>query len=84
VPPSPHLPLQALKNWRPLLKPFQQLPNYHLEACANEHPILNRYVTTMGFRDSLRCVQHKLWHPAEQRMVTFHEHRRLQDALPAS
>lgn len=49
------------------------IPNYHLEKCAMENPILNQYVNTLTFRQSLKCMRHKLWDEQQQRMITFRE-----------
>lgn len=54
------------------------IPNYNLAQCAEENPVFQKYVTTITFRQSLRCIQHKLWHEQEERMITFGEYRRLQ------
>ncbi len=55
-----------------------RIPNYNLERCAKENPILQKYVTTMTFRDSLKCIFNKLWDEQEQRMITFREFYRLE------
>lgn len=55
-----------------------RIPNYNLERCAKENPILQKYVTTMTFRDSLKCIFNKLWDEQQQRMITFREFYRLE------
>ena len=50
-----------------------RIPNYHLEACARENPRLNEYVHTLTFRESLKCINHKLWDAQQQRMISFRE-----------
>lgn len=52
------------------------IPNYQLEKCFKENPILNKYVTTITFSESLSCIHNKLWDQKEQRMITFKEYRR--------
>ena len=56
------------------------IPNYNLERCARENPIFQKYVTIVGFRDSLKYMGHKLWYEAEERMITFKEFYRLERA----
>ncbi len=52
------------------------IPNYQLEKCFKENPILNKYVTTITFSESLSCIHNKLWDQKEQRMISFKEYRR--------
>lgn len=49
------------------------IPNYYLEKCKNENPVLQECVTTIGFWESLSCMFHKLWDEQQQRMITFRE-----------
>lgn len=53
------------------------IPNYHLPLAAREQPVLNRYVATIGFRESLGCIRHKLWDAGRGRMISFREYGRL-------
>ncbi len=50
-----------------------RIPNYHLPKCARENPIFQKYVTTINFRQSLKCMFHKLWDEETERMITFKE-----------
>ena len=50
------------------------IPNYNLEKCKNENPVLQDCVTTIGFWESLSCMFHKLWDEQQQRMITFKEY----------
>lgn len=50
-----------------------KIPNYHLIRCAEENPILQKYITSITFFDSLKCMFHKLWSEEQQRMITFRE-----------
>lgn len=52
------------------------IPNYNLEKCAKENPVLNKYVSTLTFRESLKCITHKLWDEEQQRMISFGEYSR--------
>lgn len=52
-----------------------RIPNYNLVACAKENPNLNRFVPTLTFRQSLKCMKHKLWDDQKQRMISFRENR---------
>ena len=49
------------------------IPNYNLEACARENPVLNRFAQVLTFRQSLKCINHKLWDGREERMISFKE-----------
>ena len=53
------------------LNPF--IPNYNLKKCIQENPWLNKYTTTINFRESLTLMSNKLWDEAEQRMISFRE-----------
>ncbi len=53
------------------------IPNYNLEKCAKENPILQKYVTTISFRESLKCMQHRLWDEENQRMIGFGEYKKI-------
>ncbi|MCB0632491.1 MAG: fatty acid desaturase [Saprospiraceae bacterium] len=53
-----------------------RIPNYHLQACADEHPILNKHARILTFRKSLKCIHHKLWDEESQRMISFREYNR--------
>jgi acyl-lipid omega-6 desaturase (Delta-12 desaturase) len=49
------------------------IPNYHLQRCKDENPILQKYITTITFWGSLKYATHKLWDEQQQRMITFRE-----------
>ena len=49
------------------------IPNYNLEQCNRENPILEKYVTILTFRSSLKCIFSKLWDEESQRMISFRE-----------
>ena len=53
------------------------IPNYNLEQCNKDFPIFEKYVTTLTFRSSLKCMFNKLWDEKSQRMITFKEYKRL-------
>jgi len=55
-----------------------KIPNYNLEKCAKENPVLNRYVRVMTFFESLKCIFNHLWDEESQRMISFREFRRLE------
>ena len=52
------------------------IPSYQLVACSEENPILNEYVNVLTFRESLKCINHKLWDAQQQRMISFREYYR--------
>jgi len=51
-----------------------QIPNYNLRQCADENPILQKYVTKLSFVDSLKTINSKLWDERQQRMISFSEY----------
>ena len=53
-----------------------RIPNYNLARCARENPILQKYVTTITFRESLPMMFNKLWDEDTQRMISFREFRK--------
>ena len=53
------------------------IPNYNLQRCKDENPILQEHVTTVSFTGSLQYFLNKLWDEQQQRMITFKEYRRL-------
>ena len=52
------------------------IPNYNLEKCMKENMILSKYVTVVGFWQSLKLMSHKLWDEEKQRMISFREYAR--------
>ncbi len=56
------------------------IPNYNLEKCNTENPILEKYVTILSFRESLKCIFSKLWDENTQKMISFREFNRLERA----
>jgi acyl-lipid omega-6 desaturase (Delta-12 desaturase) len=53
------------------------IPNYNLQRCKDENPILQAHITTITFWESLKCISHKLWDEQEQRMISFREFYRV-------
>ena len=53
------------------------IPNYNLEKAFKENKILNKYVTVVGFWESLKMMNHKLWDESQQRMISFREYSRM-------
>lgn len=53
-----------------------KIPNYNLERCAKENPILEKYVTVLTFKDSLKCIFSNLWDEEKQKMISFKEFSR--------
>jgi omega-6 fatty acid desaturase (delta-12 desaturase) len=51
-----------------------RIPNYRLEECFKENPVFSEFVRTLDFRQSLKCVGHRLWDEKEKRMITFEEY----------
>jgi omega-6 fatty acid desaturase (delta-12 desaturase) len=50
-----------------------RIPNYNLRKCAMENPILQKYVTSITFLESLPMMFNKLWDEETARMITFKE-----------
>ncbi len=55
-----------------------KIPNYNLEKCAKENPILQKFATVMTFRESIPLIFNKLWDEETKRMITFKEFYRLE------
>ncbi len=53
------------------------IPNYNLQKCKDENPVLQEHITTVSFTGSLKYFVNKLWDEQQQRMITFGEYRRL-------
>jgi acyl-lipid omega-6 desaturase (Delta-12 desaturase) len=57
------------------------IPNYHLQRCKDENPVLQEMVTTVTFWESVRMFRNKLWDEQAQRMITWGEYRQLHGAF---
>lgn len=57
-----------------------RIPNYNLVKCYNENPILNKYVNTLTFKESLSCLTSHLWDEKNQRMISFRKFYKLEKA----
>ncbi len=55
-----------------------RIPNYNLEKCVKDNPILNKYTNIITFRESLKSIQAKLWDEQRQRMISFEEYYNLE------
>ena len=53
-----------------------RIPNYNLERCARENPLLQKYVRKVTFMESLPMINNKLWDEDRKRMITFAEYAR--------
>ncbi|MBP7273760.1 MAG: fatty acid desaturase [Saprospiraceae bacterium] len=49
------------------------IPNYNLQRCKDENPILQKYVTQVTFFESLKYISHKLWDEDNQKMISFNK-----------
>ncbi len=52
-----------------------KIPNYHLQWAHRENRFIEKYITTIRFGESLKCMFNKLWCEEEQRMISFREFR---------
>ena len=57
-----------------------KIPNYNLEKCATENPILQKFATKVTFIESLSYMFNSLWDEQQQKMISFREYRRLKAA----
>ncbi|NNE25985.1 MAG: fatty acid desaturase [Saprospiraceae bacterium] len=55
-----------------------RIPNYNLEKCMKENPILTQYANILTFRESLKCMKYKLWDEHRQRMISWKEFYQLE------
>lgn len=55
-----------------------RIPNYNLEKCVRENPILNEYANIITFRESLKSIQAKLWDEQKQKMISFKEYYQME------
>ena len=57
-----------------------KIPNYNLEKCATENPILQKFATKVTFIESLSYMFNSLWDEQQQKMISFREYRKLKAA----
>ena len=57
-----------------------RIPNYNLARCARENPLLQKYVTRIGFLESIPLLNNKLWDERGGRMISFREFGRREAA----
>lgn len=50
-----------------------RIPNYNLERCMKENPLLTRYANVVTFWGSLKIAANKLWDEETERMISFKE-----------
>jgi len=60
------------------------IPNYNLEKCMKENPILSKYVTSITFLESLMTMKNKLWSEELDKMISWREYRQLKKMSLAS
>jgi acyl-lipid omega-6 desaturase (Delta-12 desaturase) len=53
------------------------IPNYNLQRCQDENPVLQEHVTIVSFTGSFKYFFNKLWDEQQEKMITFREYRRL-------
>jgi omega-6 fatty acid desaturase (delta-12 desaturase) len=53
------------------------IPNYNLEKCMKENPILTKYVTQITFFESLKTMRNKLWSEEMSKMISWKEYKLL-------
>lgn len=49
------------------------IPNYKLQQCFREQPLLTKHATSITLRESLAQIHSDLWDDQEQRMISFSE-----------
>ncbi len=57
-----------------------RIPNYKLERCYKENPVLSKYATTVTFWQSLKLRFNKLWDEESQQMITYRMYKRMKRA----
>lgn len=60
-----------------------KIPSYNLARCAKENPDLQKYVTSLGFFESLKLMFNKLWDEETERMITFKEFYQMENSRVA-
>jgi len=55
-----------------------KIPNYNLEKCVKENPVLTKYVKVLTLWESFKCMFNHLWDEESQRMISFWEYYRLE------
>jgi omega-6 fatty acid desaturase (delta-12 desaturase) len=55
-----------------------RIPNYHLEKCLKENPVLTKYANVVTFWGSIKLAANKLWDEETKRMITFTEYYRME------
>lgn len=58
-----------------------RIPNYNLERCVKENPILTKYTNIITFRESLKAINAKLWDEQRMKMISFKEFYQLEKKL---
>lgn len=56
------------------------IPNYNLKKALAENQWINQYVTIITFWESLKLASNKLWDESQQKMITFSEYYKLEQA----
>ena len=84
---SSYYKLPALVNWltgnigvHHIHHLYSAIPNYNLLKCIKENPQFSKYTTVVTFWESLKYMNHKLWDEDSQRMITFKEYRKMNQA----
>ncbi len=54
------------------------IPNYNLEQCVKENPILSKFANVVTLWDSFKLVANKLWDEERKRMISFAEFYQLE------
>jgi len=55
-----------------------RIPNYNLEKCVKDNPILNKYTNIITFKESLKTMQAKLWDENRRKLISFKEFYQLE------
>ena len=55
-----------------------KIPNYALEKCAKENPILQKYAPILTFKESLKTIFNNLWDEENQKMISFREYYQME------
>ncbi|MGB0884612.1 MAG: fatty acid desaturase, partial [Flavobacteriales bacterium] len=58
-----------------------RIPSYNLVKCYDENPLLNKYINTLNFTQSLSCLTSHLWDEENEKMISFRQFFRNKRAM---
>lgn len=61
-----------------------RIPSYNLVKCEEENPVLSKFVSKIGFFESLKMINNKLWDEQREMMISFRDFYRRESLLSAA